>query len=121
MFSSEPTLEVCYLGILSIAKTPSLGCLIIRFRIQSIDFFPAAPLHRRNAIEQLQRSLGKTCNQFPFKERSVTLFAAQELLVQFRVPESLFDMERLCLARKTYGNVVPACVNKGFLGSSPSP
>ncbi|RHZ48874.1 amphiphysin [Aspergillus thermomutatus] len=46
--------------------------------------------------------------------------AAGELLVQFRVPESLLDTERLALARKIYGSVVPACVNRGVIGPSPS-
>ncbi|KAJ5882722.1 uncharacterized protein N7473_011156 [Penicillium subrubescens] len=46
--------------------------------------------------------------------------AARGLLVQFRVPESLLDTEKLGLARKIFGNVVPSCVNKGVIGSSPS-
>ncbi|KAJ5783166.1 hypothetical protein N7457_004940 [Penicillium paradoxum] len=46
--------------------------------------------------------------------------AGQELLVQFRVPGSLLNTERLSLARKIYGNIVPACVNRGVLGLSPS-
>lgn len=46
--------------------------------------------------------------------------AAGKLLVQFRVPESLLDTKTLGLARKIYGDVVPACFNKGVIGPSPS-
>jgi hypothetical protein len=46
--------------------------------------------------------------------------AAGEFLVQFRVSESLVDTKKLGLARKIYGDVVPACVNRGVIGPSPS-
>ncbi|KAJ5204285.1 uncharacterized protein N7498_005164, partial [Penicillium cinerascens] len=46
--------------------------------------------------------------------------AARELLVQFRVPESLLDNKTLALARKVYGEVVPSCVNRGEMGPPPS-
>lgn len=46
--------------------------------------------------------------------------AGGELLVQFRVSESLLDTKKLSLARKIYGDVVPACVNRGVIGPSPS-
>lgn len=46
--------------------------------------------------------------------------ASRERLIQFRVSESLLDIERLSLARKIYGDVVPACVNRGVIGPPPS-
>lgn len=46
--------------------------------------------------------------------------AAGKLLVQFRDPESLLDTGTIDLARKIYGNVVPACVNRGAIGPSSS-
>ncbi|KAL4948880.1 hypothetical protein BDW69DRAFT_175635 [Aspergillus filifer] len=46
--------------------------------------------------------------------------AAGERLVQFRSSESLLDIERLSLARKIYGNVVPACVKRDVMAVSPS-
>ncbi|KAL1855034.1 hypothetical protein Plec18170_004448 [Paecilomyces lecythidis] len=46
--------------------------------------------------------------------------AARGLIVQFRVPESLLDTEKMDLARKIYGNIVPSCGNKGVIGPPPS-
>lgn len=46
--------------------------------------------------------------------------AGGELLVQFRVSESPLDTKKLCLAREIYGDVVPACVNRGVIGPPPS-
>jgi hypothetical protein len=46
--------------------------------------------------------------------------AASKLLVQFRAPESPLDPNTPDLARKIYGNVVPACVNGGVIGPAPS-
>ncbi|KAJ5494021.1 hypothetical protein N7463_010108, partial [Penicillium fimorum] len=46
--------------------------------------------------------------------------ATGNLLVQFHVSDSLFDTKILGLAREIYGNIVPASINKGFIGPSPS-
>lgn len=47
--------------------------------------------------------------------------ATQEHIVQFRVAESPLDTERLKLARKIYGDVVPICDKRGVVGTPPSP
>lgn len=47
--------------------------------------------------------------------------AARNMVVQFRVSESLLDTKTLALARQIYGSVVPACVDKGVIGHPPSP
>lgn len=55
-----------------------------------------------------------------FRVSYVESVTAGAHLVQFRVPKSLLDTERLALARKIYGSVMPAYVNKGVIGPSPS-
>lgn len=42
--------------------------------------------------------------------------AAGKFVVQFRDPESLLDTKTLDLAREIYGDVVPACVDRGVIG-----
>ncbi|CRG82986.1 Tudor domain-containing protein 15 [Talaromyces islandicus] len=46
--------------------------------------------------------------------------AAGNLVVQFRDCDSLLDTKTVDLAREIYGNMVPACVNKGVIGPPPS-
>lgn len=51
---------------------------------------------------------------------SYTLAAGEQLLVQFRGLDSLLDTKVVDLAREIYGDIVPACVNRGVIGPPPS-
>lgn len=95
------------------------GCLIIRLRIQS-NFFSGCTVTREECDRTAAESAGEAVQPVRLQRTFSCTVAAGDLLVQFRVPESLLDTERLGLARKIYGNVVPAGVNRGVMGLSPS-
>lgn len=83
-------------------------------------FFSGCTVTREECDRAAAKITGEAVEPVQLQGAFSYTVTAGEHLVQFRVPESLLDTERLALARKIYGSVVPACVNKGVIGPSPS-
>lgn len=76
--------------------------------------------HGKNVIEPLLSFTGESTEPVRIQGAFSYTVAGGNLLVQFRVSESLLDTERMNLARNIYGGVVPTCVCKGVIGLPPS-
>lgn len=83
-------------------------------------FFSGCTVTREECDRAAAKITGEAVEPVQLQGAFSYTVTAGEHLVQFRVPESLLDTERLALARKIYGSVVPACVNKGVIGPSAS-
>lgn len=88
-------------------------------RIQSTDSFLAG-ITREECDRAATELAGEVVEPVRLQGAFSYTVAAAKLIVQFRDSESPLDMKMIDLARGIYGDVVPACVNKGVVGPSPS-
>jgi hypothetical protein len=84
------------------------------------QFFSSCTITREECDRTATELTGEAMKPVQLQGAFSYTVAAGEFLVQFRVSESLLDTKTLDLARKIYGNIVPTCIKKGVIGSSPS-
>ncbi|KAL5355194.1 hypothetical protein BJX96DRAFT_170438 [Aspergillus floccosus] len=84
------------------------------------EFFSGCTVTRDECDQKAVQLTGEPVRPVPIQGSFSYTVAGEKLLVQFRVSHSLIDTERLALARKIHGDVVPTCVAKETFGASPA-
>lgn len=84
------------------------------------QFFSGRTITQEECDRQASEFTGETVKPVPIQGAFSYTVAGGNMVVQFRTSESLLNTKILALARKIYGNVVPACIDKGIIGQPPS-
>jgi hypothetical protein len=84
------------------------------------QFFSGRAVTRDECDQTATELANEAVKPVPLQGAFSYTVATGKLLVQFRDPQSLLDTRTIDLAREIYGNIVPACVNRGVIGPSPS-